>query len=402
MQWMQQQFCWPVSEHTIFHGYRWAAWVVAGAAITVPGLLPGQSAFSPLLVWLLVFTFVLNMLATSLARSYVPLVQRRPWLLGADVLLGVLLLWASGGAWLPFLPYALGSLVLPVLLGVQQAVVMGLVFVAFDQMVLLATGTEQPFGVGSLLLRSALPFAFVGGLWLLLRGGRRFGLVEPGPLAAGRRPTLLLRQGHSATPGAGRFPPRNKRRLLPGSRAQRFLDVLNPEPSIAAMEPRQPVSSAEAQPVPRPLKPHAANQPGSKPALKPPVDLATALRQASDSSDLQQTCALHLELERPDAAGRRLSYARQDVLVRLAHEALRNIHQHAHAHTAWLTLRYEPAMVVLTIEDDGIGLLDGTHERPGLHSLRALRYRLVEMDGVLDVYEGDGGGVVVRGWLPLN
>jgi signal transduction histidine kinase len=47
-------------------------------------------------------------------------------------------------------------------------------------------------------------------------------------------------------------------------------------------------------------------------------------------------------------------------------------------------------------------LLDGTHERPGLHALRAMQYRLAEFGGRLDVFETEGGGVTVRATMPLE
>jgi signal transduction histidine kinase len=88
--------------------------------------------------------------------------------------------------------------------------------------------------------------------------------------------------------------------------------------------------------------------------------------------------------------------------VRLAQEALLNIQQHAHADTAMLTLRYDTTSVALMIQDDGVGLLDGTYERPGLHALRAMQYRLAEFGGRLDVFETEGGGVTVRATMPLE
>ncbi len=92
----------------------------------------------------------------------------------------------------------------------------------------------------------------------------------------------------------------------------------------------------------------------------------------------------------------------RDLLVRLAREALLNVQQHAHAGSAMLTLRYDATSVVLLIQDDGVGLLDGTHERPRLHALRAMQYRLAEFGGRLDVFETEGGGVTVRATMPLE
>ena len=92
----------------------------------------------------------------------------------------------------------------------------------------------------------------------------------------------------------------------------------------------------------------------------------------------------------------------RSLLVRLAQESLLNVQQHAHAGSAVLTLRYDASSVALLIQDDGVGLLDGTHERPGLHALRAMQYRLTEFGGRLDVFETEGGGVTVRATMPLE
>ncbi len=99
---------------------------------------------------------------------------------------------------------------------------------------------------------------------------------------------------------------------------------------------------------------------------------------------------------------RRLHQAHHSVLVRLTQEALLNVQQHAHAATTVCTLRYDSTSVMLLLQDDGVGLLDGTYERPGLHALRAMQYRLAELGGRLDVFETEGGGVTVRATMPLE
>jgi signal transduction histidine kinase len=99
---------------------------------------------------------------------------------------------------------------------------------------------------------------------------------------------------------------------------------------------------------------------------------------------------------------RAIHRAQREVLVRLTQEALLNVQQHAHAESIMVTLRYDASSVALLIQDNGVGLLDGTHERPGLHALRAMRYRLSELDGRLDIFETEGGGVTVRAAVPLE
>jgi hypothetical protein len=96
--------------HTAFHSYRWVAWLLACGATFWP---TSDTLGTPRLVGLLVLTGVLNVAATAMAQSYVQLAQRRPWVLLFDILLGVSLIWISSSRMLPFLPYALGSLLLP-------------------------------------------------------------------------------------------------------------------------------------------------------------------------------------------------------------------------------------------------------------------------------------------------
>jgi signal transduction histidine kinase len=67
-----------------------------------------------------------------------------------------------------------------------------------------------------------------------------------------------------------------------------------------------------------------------------------------------------------------------------------------------MTLRYDINSVALLIQDDGVGLVDGTFERPGLHALRAMHYRVSELGGRLDVFQTEGGGVTVRAAMPLD
>jgi Signal transduction histidine kinase len=90
------------------------------------------------------------------------------------------------------------------------------------------------------------------------------------------------------------------------------------------------------------------------------------------------------------------------VLIRAAQEALSNVRRHAHASSCEVWLRVDEQAATLQIQDDGVGLLDGTYERPHLHALRALRYRVAELDGQLAVFEGERGGLIVRVTLPLD
>ncbi|HXQ14908.1 MAG TPA: histidine kinase [Caulobacteraceae bacterium] len=64
------------------------------------------------------------------------------------------------------------------------------------------------------------------------------------------------------------------------------------------------------------------------------------------------------------------------VLFRVAQEAIMNVHRHAQATRASLRLLRAPKLIVLEVEDDGVGLPD-----------------LIELGGVLDDSQGDGVGI---------
>jgi hypothetical protein len=380
------------SLHTAFYTYRWAAWLLAcGAIIWPPQTLPDTAR----LVGLLALTGVLNIAATALAQAYVQLMRRRPWLLLLDVLLGVSLLWSSGGGSLPFLPYALGALIVPAVLGGWRGSIWaGLGFVFLDQVVRLLSGMfEEPaqtLSLPELLTRLLLPLMFAhtcAALGLLARQST----AEPGATSAPRTPRATGEQ-----PGGGL--PRSPwgARSWFDSQQYRGLHAISSHAALRLGRPGRSGAQQAATPQPeaQPRRSGVARPPA--PTVLP--DLALVLQQIVDEFNRLHRPMVHLTLQ----GSGRVSYARHLTLVKLAHEALRNIRQHAHAHAATMTLTYGPNRVELTVSDDGVGLLDGTYERPGLHALRALHYRLAEMDGSLDVFEPPDGGVVVRGALPLT
>lgn len=92
----------------------------------------------------------------------------------------------------------------------------------------------------------------------------------------------------------------------------------------------------------------------------------------------------------------------ESILVRALEEALANVKQHANATNVEVELRTEDDNVLLTVRDNGVGLVHGTIQRPGSHGLRSLRYRVQEINGQMEVYEGVDGGLVVQLSVPLT
>lgn len=376
------------NEHTLFYSYRWVTWAIAGLTLLLPGLAPAQIARN---VWLLVLTAVLNIFATGLAESYVRIAQRRPLLLALDVMLSVALVWLSGGHTLPFLPYALGALLLPALIsGWRGALIAGLSFVALDQAALIAASSEIAASTTfpGLVARSLTPLG-VALLFALLAVVRRRSAAAAQAPALTMPPATLVTDRDNATQDldGGAFP---RFPNLTGT-AERGREPVAADTSVAAqLTAIRTTAEQGSQQMRRALY-------DITPGLD--VELSVALDQLSGNFSRHNDIDLRMQLI---GTAHPLSKAQHTTLLKLAQEALLNVQQHARAHSAIVTLRYEPRAITLTIQDDGVGLLDGTYERPGVHALRAMHYRLTELDGHLEVFEGDSGGVTVRGTLPLD
>lgn len=374
-----------LSDHVAFFNYRWIAWGVAALTLTVPGR-PAESL--PRDAGLLLLLGVINVLATALAQGYVRLLRRRPPVLLLDLAASAAVLWLSQSQVLPFLPYALGALVLPGLMfGWRGALLSALSFIGLDVLGLVTF--NQAFGATlaplALTFRILAPLIFAG-LWV---GMRR--VVESGSDMGTGRPRP---PGEAGTSGVARGKSNTDR----SGATLRLTDL---QPSIAPGETGANLASAGPAIA---MRVTAEQHPAARRVVydlppTPEIGLGAALERLGTLVARQS--GLNVQVSCMGTA-RRLHAAQHAVLLRAAQEALQNVQQHARAQSAVVLLAFEPHSVSLTVEDDGVGLLDGTYERPGLHGLRAVRYRLAEFDGRLDVFEGEHGGVTVRATLPLD
>lgn len=378
-------FC---SEHVVFFSYRWITWLLALVVI----LLQSHSTNNPYLsIWLmlLVIAFVMNVVFTSFAQAYVRVVRRRPLVLLLDISASVALVWVSGGAVVPFLPYALGALLLPALmLNWQRALLMSLGFTGLDLWLLVTQpGTAQVDSLASVALRCSIPPIFAllwsGMPWL----ARRVVMLPLISSSLHSNQTLPAEQAQ-LVPEPEMPPPQNM--VSPRGQVDRGGQQITGD--ISVMAQFAPLRTTMEQGKPESWRTTFVMQP------HPDVDLSIALNHFVNSFRSQSHIEVHMV---QIGATRRLSPVQYSTLFRLVQEALLNVQQHAHATMARLVLRYELTAVILTIQDDGVGLLDGTYRRPGVHALRAMHYRLAELDGYLEVFENDNGGVTVRGTLPL-
>ena len=367
-----------LADHVIFFSYRWLWWCATAVLLLVQGHLAG---YLPLLV----VTGMLNILATMYAQRYIRIARHSFWVMSIDVLYAVAVLMVSGGWSSPFFFYAYSSLVLPGLLFSWRGGIMaGLDFAALTAAALWAIG-ESP---ADLVTESGWP-----SLARMMAGPVLFGGLLPGLVE-------LLRRS-IAQRGSGRRVP-----TLPHLDRDIGADALRFNAVGRAASRARPSLPDEAPLAIQATKIRAAEQsvedlrrviftplPSMDMDLAPALDLL-ALRFGQHTGVSARVTLL--------GRTRVVSPIHRGLLVRLAQESLLNVQQHAHAGSAVLTVRYDASSVALLIQDDGVGLLDGTHERPGLHALRAMQYRLAEFGGRLDVFETEGGGVTVRATMPLE
>lgn len=103
----------------------------------------------------------------------------------------------------------------------------------------------------------------------------------------------------------------------------------------------------------------------------------------------------------------RLPPAVNDVLWRVAQEALTNVEKHAQAQAVELTLEIAPHAVMLSVCDDGVGLAHSQSDGQGSGvpgsrlGLLGMAERVEGVGGQLQVKDRPSGGVCVRAEIPL-
>ena len=144
-------------------------------------------------------------------------------------------------------------------------------------------------------------------------------------------------------------------------------------------------------------------------------DVMTDLRPAVlDDYGLEAALESHLEqfmsryeikakLEKPDHSIPRLGPSLEMTFLRIAQEALMNIARHAKASEVKLSLRQEPDAIVMTVQDNGIGIESWQEaNRPGSHGLTIMRERAEAFGGTLQVRSVPGQGTKVQVSIPLK
>ena len=125
--------------------------------------------------------------------------------------------------------------------------------------------------------------------------------------------------------------------------------------------------------------------------------LQSLIRQEAEHDDVRIALAI-------DGQERPLGEETELAVFRAVQEALTNIRKHAKATRAWVTVAYHAAELVVTIEDNGVGLgrpAETAQRRPAL-GLVGLRERVSVFDGTLEIGQRAEGGTQLVVRLPLH
>jgi signal transduction histidine kinase len=122
------------------------------------------------------------------------------------------------------------------------------------------------------------------------------------------------------------------------------------------------------------------------------LGLRLAMRQLAESAAARAD--LHLDLALPSLPA--LPAPVEQCLYRVAQEAIANVVYHANAHTLHVGLAYDGAQVVLTVQDDGLGINRAAAERAGHYGLKGMRERATLVGGDLTIESQAKAGTRVQ------
>ncbi|MGD9572586.1 MAG: GAF domain-containing sensor histidine kinase, partial [Thermoleophilia bacterium] len=126
--------------------------------------------------------------------------------------------------------------------------------------------------------------------------------------------------------------------------------------------------------------------------------LAVKLREDAASFSARTGVAAHLlVLGEPEP----IDEAREELLVRVVQEGLRNVERHAAANEVVLTLAFAPGSVELVVQDDGVGVPASGDCVNGV-GLGMLREEIARLGGEARLVRNDDAGSTMRTRLPLR
>ncbi len=131
------------------------------------------------------------------------------------------------------------------------------------------------------------------------------------------------------------------------------------------------------------------------PALEE-MGLGPAIRQMAEGFARRTGLALQIDIADDFP---KMARSVEVVLYRVAQEALANVHRHSGSPRATIGLRLAGEMVLLSVRDYGVGLLDSESPTAGV-GLAGMRLRLESVNGHISLTSAVPG-LLVEAWTPL-
>ncbi len=120
--------------------------------------------------------------------------------------------------------------------------------------------------------------------------------------------------------------------------------------------------------------------------------------------DLRQSTSLEADLVLAEWTVTPPSHVEKTLLT-VAQEALSNVRRHAYATMVIVTLQVTHELVMLVVQDNGVGLspqmLQTYENNPAHFGLRGMSHRIEELGGTLTLVNGEDGGLIVKAVVPL-
>ena len=139
----------------------------------------------------------------------------------------------------------------------------------------------------------------------------------------------------------------------------------------------------------------ALTQDGLEVAIPVQMDahgLVSALKELAARAEKQSGIGIELQIEKPVLISHNETATH---VYRIVQEAINNAIKHAQAKRITMTLQADEYEAVIDVRDDGRGLPEDAHSRPGL-GFRIMFHRCKLFGGSLDIYTHDEGGTHVR------
>jgi signal transduction histidine kinase len=137
-----------------------------------------------------------------------------------------------------------------------------------------------------------------------------------------------------------------------------------------------------------------------RPAQLDDLGLAAALQYLVDEEQRRTGMQVHLEI---GGTRQRLDPLVETVIFRVAQEALTNVARHARCEQAFVQLSFKPDIVILRVQDEGIGLKPGEAATSlGSLGLAGMRERAESIGGQFSLESQPGHGTTVMMSVPVS